>query len=79
VEVAASTEPVSDYYLTWRLLLLGVQPERIRSDRVLQEALVVNANPLHLELVFNFSSQTVIEYADIARRMLERPIEAVLS
>ncbi|MEU8103614.1 site-specific integrase [Nonomuraea muscovyensis] len=76
---AAGTEPVSDYYLTWRLLLLGIQLEQIRGDRVLQEALVVNADPLHLELVFNLSSQTAIEYADIARSLLERPIEAVLS
>ncbi|MEU7899879.1 site-specific integrase [Nonomuraea sp. NPDC049152] len=76
---AASTEPVSDYYLTWRLLLLGVQLEQIRGDRVLQEALVVNVDPLHLELVFNLSSQTAIEYADIARSLLERPIEAAQS
>ncbi|WP_326641028.1 hypothetical protein OIE67_16060 [Nonomuraea fuscirosea] len=76
---AASTEPVSDYYLTWRLLLLGVRLEQIRGDRVLQEALVVNADPLHLALVFNLSSQTAIEYADIARSLLERPIEDMLS
>ncbi|MER5648650.1 hypothetical protein [Streptosporangium sp. NPDC002524] len=73
---AAGTEPVGDYYLTWRLLLLGAQLEQIRGDRVLQEALMVDADPLHLELVFNLGSQTTIEYADIARSLLERPIEA---
>ncbi|PRX44817.1 hypothetical protein B0I32_15030 [Nonomuraea fuscirosea] len=40
---------------------------------------MVNADPLYLELVFNLSSQTAIEYADIARSLLERPIEATLS
>jgi hypothetical protein len=31
---------------------------------------------LHLATVFNLSSTTAIAYADIARTLLERPIEA---
>ncbi|MGR6919237.1 hypothetical protein ACU635_33750 [[Actinomadura] parvosata] len=34
-ESAVGTEPVSRYYLTWWLSLLGVQLEQIRGDRVL--------------------------------------------
>ena len=73
---ATGTAPVSDYYLSWHLLLRGVQLEQIRGDRVLHEALAVRADPLHLAAVFNLSSATAITYADIARSLLERPIEA---
>jgi integrase len=73
---AAGTAPVSDYYLSWHLLFRGVQLEQIRADRVLHEALAVRADPLHLAAVFNLSSSTAIAYADIARALLERPIEA---
>jgi hypothetical protein len=73
---ATGTSPVSDYYLSWHLLLRGVQLEQIRGDRVLQEALVVRADPLHLAAMFHLSTATAIAYADIARALLERPIEA---
>ncbi len=73
---ATGTAPVSDYYLSWHLLLRGVQLEQIRGDRVLQEALVVRADPLHLAAMFHLSTATAIAYADIARALLERPIEA---
>ncbi len=39
------TSPVTDHHLTWHLGLLGVELERIRGDRVLQEALSTNADP----------------------------------
>ncbi|WP_219414204.1 site-specific integrase [Pseudonocardia nigra] len=70
---ASGTEPITDYYLTWHLLLHGVQLEHIRGDRVLQEALAVGADPLHLAVVFHLSFSTAIAYADIARSLLERP------
>ena len=72
---AAGTAPVSDYYLSWHLLLRGVALEQIRGDRVLHEALAVRADPLHLAAVFHLSSSTAIAYADIARSLLERPVE----
>jgi hypothetical protein len=74
---ATGTTPVSDYYLSWHLLLRGVQLGQIRGDRVLHEALAVRADPLHLVEVFHLSSATAIAYADIARSLLERPIEAI--
>lgn len=72
---ATGTQPVSDYYLSSHLLLQGVQLEQIRGDRILHEALAVEADPLHLAMAFNLSSATAIAYADIARHLLERPIE----
>jgi hypothetical protein len=73
---ATGTAPVSDYYLSWHLLLRGVQLEQIRGDRVLQEALAVRADPLHLVAVFHISTATAIAYAAIARTLLERPVES---
>lgn len=67
---------VSAYYLSWHLLLHGVQLEQIRGDRVLHEAITVRADPLDLAAAFHLSSTTAIAYADIARSLLERPIEA---
>ncbi|MDQ4117603.1 MAG: hypothetical protein M3235_11660, partial [Actinomycetota bacterium] len=72
---ATGSAPVSDYYLSWHLLLRGVQLEQIRGDRILHEALAVRADPLHLTTVFHLSSSTAIAYADIARALLEHPIE----
>ena len=74
--VTATGAPrISDHYLSWHLLLRGVPLEQIRGDRVLQEALAVRADPLHLVVVFNLSFSTAIGYADIARALLERPVE----
>ncbi len=70
---ATGTAPISDYYLSWHLLLRGVQLEQIRGDRVLHEALAVRADPLHLAAVFHLSSATAIAYADIARSLLDPP------
>ena len=53
---ATGTAPISDYYLSWHLLLRGVQLEQIRGDRVLHEALAVRADPLHLAAVFHLST-----------------------
>ena len=72
---ATGTAPISDYYLSWHLLLRGVQLEQIRGDRVLHEALAVRADPLHLAAVFHLSSATAIAYADIARSLLDGAIE----
>jgi hypothetical protein len=69
---ATGTAPISDYYLSWHLLLRGVQLEQIRGDRVLHEALAVPADPLHLAAMFQLSTATAIANADIARSLLER-------
>ena len=74
---ATGTGPVSDFFLSFHLLLRGVHLEHIRGDRVVQEALAVGADPLHLAEAFRLSAWTAVTYAHIARSLLERPIEAV--
>lgn len=73
---ASRLTPVSDYYVKYHLLQHGVQLERIRGDRFLQEALACGADPLQLALVFNLSATTAIVYSDIARSLLDSAAEA---
>jgi hypothetical protein len=70
---AAGTAPVSDFYLAWHLP--DVPPEHLRADRVLHEALAVDADPLHLAAAFGLSTQTAIDYAGLARALISRPVE----
>jgi integrase len=72
---ATGTGPINDYYLTWHLGMRGVQLEQIRSDRILREALDVDADPLHLAAAFNLSAPTAINYSEIARRLLQHLVE----
>lgn len=72
---AADTGPVTAYYLTWHLSMQGVHLEHLRADRVLHEALAADADPLHLAAAFNLSDQTAIEYAEMARNLLAKPVE----
>jgi hypothetical protein len=65
--------PVDDYHLTWNLSLLGIQLEQIRADRVLQEALSIDSDPLHLAHAFGLSERTAVDYSMIARTLTERP------
>lgn len=69
--------PVEDYYLTWHLSLLGIQLEHIRGDRILEEALSTDTDPLHLTIMFGLSEKSAADYARLARGITERPIEAV--
>ncbi|MFJ8966692.1 hypothetical protein ACIRG5_45585 [Lentzea sp. NPDC102401] len=72
---AAGIGPVTDYYLTCRLSMQDVRLEHLRADRVLHEALTVDADPLHLAAAFNLSDQTAIDYSEMARNLLSRPVE----
>lgn len=73
---ATGLAPVSNYHLKYHLLQHGVQLELIRGDRLLQEALACNADPLHLAAAFNLSSETAITYSGVARRLLNDAAEA---
>ncbi|MFJ9371643.1 integrase [Nocardia sp. NPDC101769] len=75
-DTALTTEAVEAYHLTWHLSLLGIELEQIRADRVLNEALATNNDPLHLAITFGLSDKTAIDYAAIARTLIARPIEA---
>ncbi|MFE3173129.1 hypothetical protein ACFXPA_48670 [Amycolatopsis sp. NPDC059090] len=74
-KTALGTGPVSRDYLKRCLLHHGVRLEQIRGDRILQEALAVGADPLHLSLVFDLSHSTASRYADIARQILAEDLE----
>ncbi len=67
--------PVGHTYLTTRLLPAGAGLDRIRSDRVLHEALSVGPDPLHLSLVFNIGHTTAGRYAAFAQALLDDQLE----
>jgi hypothetical protein len=70
---ALGVQPVSKGYFKWHLRDHGIQPERIRGDRILHEALAVGPDPLHLSSVFNLSHSTASRYAGIAEALLDDP------
>jgi integrase len=74
---ALGVQPVSKHYFQRHLRDHGVQPERIRADRILHEALAIGPDPLHLSMVFNLSHTTASRYADIAKQLLDTPAEGV--
>jgi hypothetical protein len=67
--------PVGHTYLNERLLSTAVGLDRIRSDRVLHEALTTGADPLHLTLMFNLAHTTAGRYAAFAQEMLDDQLE----
>jgi integrase len=75
---ALGTGPVSPDYLD-KHQPHGISLERIRRDRILQEALVTGADPLHLSLVFNIDHTNAMAYANAARNILSSPAEQALS
>jgi integrase len=75
---ALGTGPVSHDYVD-KHQPRGISLERIRRDRILQEALATGADPLHLTLVFNIDHTNAIAYANAARSLLNSPAERALS
>ncbi|WP_052230253.1 hypothetical protein [Streptomyces sp. CT34] len=67
---ASSTWPVGP-----SLRGLPATLERLRIDRLLEEALTNGPDPLHLAEVFGLSSPTAIRYADSARQLLADPAQ----
>lgn len=72
---ALGTHPVSAIYLQEAFIRRGIDLERIRSDRVLHEALTVGLDPLHLTLVFNLSHSTASRYAALAQKLLDTELD----
>jgi len=68
---AHGVDPVGRTYLTDQLLPPGITIERIRTDRVLHEAVTVGGDPLHLALVFNLAHTTAGRYAGFAKPLLD--------
>lgn len=53
------------------LVRRGVDLARIRADRILQEALAVGPDPLHLTMMFNLSHAAASRYNTIAGAQLD--------
>jgi predicted AAA+ superfamily ATPase len=58
--------------------LRGISLERMRRDRILQEAPATAADPVHLRLVFNIDRTNATAYANAARNLLNGPAEQAL-
>ena len=69
---ALGTGPVSADYLD-KHQLRGISLDRIRRDRILQEALATGADPLHLTLIFNIDHTNAMAYANAASSLLSGP------
>jgi hypothetical protein len=68
---AHGVDPVGRTYLTDQLLPPGITIERIRTDRILHEAVTSGGDPLHLALVFNLAHTTAGHYAGFAKALLD--------
>ena len=75
-ESATKTGPVSAPWVGHIVQGLPATIERLRIDRQLDEAIASRADPLHLALVFGISDTAAVRYAENARQLLERPVEA---
>lgn len=75
---APGTGPVSHAWVT-SLQGQTATPDRLRMDRLLEEALTHDADPLHLTAVFGIDKSTAIRYAVSARQLLTRPHETASS
>ncbi len=56
-------------------VLVAAEHEHIRADRVLYEAMANGPDPLRLAEILNMHPETVVNYANIAASLLERPVE----
>jgi integrase len=71
----------ADAVLAWYIEnVLGqhIDLEHLRADRILHEAIAVDADPLHLATVFNLNAQTAIDYSEIARTLATSAVEEQL-
>ncbi|MFC4062620.1 hypothetical protein ACFOWE_30340 [Planomonospora corallina] len=72
---ATTTAPASGQGACLILHRQAATLERLRVDRILEEALACGADPLHLASVFGLDTTTAIRYADSARQLLTTPAE----
>jgi len=66
-KIAYTGQPVSEFWLTMLFRGLPVTAEQLRDDRIVEEALVGRADPLHLAAVFGFRPRTGLRYATAAQ------------
>jgi integrase len=78
-KTAHTGQPVSVFWMNRLFCSLPVTAEQLRDDRIIEEALVGRADPLHLAAVFGFGPRTGLRYAGAVRDLVERPIAGFLS
>jgi site-specific recombinase XerD len=66
---ALTDAPVSTYYFKQHFVAAGIRLDRIRLDRVLDEALTHGPDPLHLCAVFGLNEFAAIRIVELARRL----------
>lgn len=72
---ALGTRPVTGQFIRFRLGRNGFSVDRIRADRILDEALTAGADPLRLSRVFNISHTTATKYTTVAEAILSDELE----
>ncbi|MDP9843391.1 integrase [Streptosporangium lutulentum] len=72
---ATTTAPASGQGASLILHRQAATLERLRMDRILEEALACGGDPLHLASVFGLDTKTAIRYADSARELLTMAAE----
>lgn len=72
---ATTTAPASGKGASLILHKQAATLERLRIDRILEEALACGGDPLHLASVFGLDTKTAIRYADSARQLLTTSAE----
>jgi hypothetical protein len=74
-QTAMETGPVSHFWATPALGGRKATLDRLRIDRLLEEAIAYGPDPLHLAVVFDLSEPTAIRYAESARQLLTTAAE----
>lgn len=74
-KTSVATGSVSEPFVREWLGTNGLTIDRIRSDRILHEALTAGPDPLHLSLVFNIAHDTASWYASVAGQLLADELE----
>lgn len=67
-KTAHTGEPASRYWMTQLFRGLPVTASQLRDDRIVEEAVSGQADPLHLAAVFGFGPRTGLRYAHAASR-----------
>ena len=70
-KTAHTGQPVSEFWMTRLFRGLPVTAEQLRDDRIVEEALVGRADPLHLAAVFGFGPRTGLRYVQAALQTAE--------
>ena len=66
-KTAHTGEPASQFWMNKLFRGTPVTAQQLRDDRIIEEALAIRADPLHLAAVFGFGPRAGLRYAQVAR------------